>query len=411
MSLKGILLRADDVIAETDSLERAVLNRVVQAAGYPWTCTREGYAELRRHTRRRDRYRQFVRQNLGFDRRSEDFERLIDVMARHSATVARELIDKDYRDARPGTRELASAARHEGVRIGVVSALPRGEVEKLLTHLFGEGGKRLFTCVAAPEGDEGEDGLFEAYRHAIDGLKVDCGSCLALEATPRGVKTARDAGIPAVILLGRHEGAAGEGADALFAVDSLPSLIGLDDQRNATFLTPGDGTEILSALRRAHAGYLDGVGGLQRSYAMKVSDILKDKGSAVRTIKASETMLTLAQRMKSDAVGAMVVVGPSGNLEGIISERDIAKGLATHGDSLTRMLVSDLMTREVVTCSPDDPVAVVAKIMTQGRFRHLPVQRNGVLMGVISIGDVLKHRLDELKLETNVLRDAVIARS
>jgi CBS domain-containing protein len=114
--------------------------------------------------------------------------------------------------------------------------------------------------------------------------------------------------------------------------------------------------------------------------------------------------------MKSDAVGALVVIGPSGKLEGIISERDIANGLATHGDSLTRMLVGDLMTRAVVTCAPEDPIASVAKIMTQRRFRHMPVQQNGELIGVVSIGDVLKHRLDELQLETNVLRDFVIAR-
>jgi CBS domain-containing protein len=74
------------------------------------------------------------------------------------------------------------------------------------------------------------------------------------------------------------------------------------------------------------------------------------------------------------------------------------------------MLVGDLMTRAVVTCSPEDPIANVAKIMTQRRFRHMPVQQDGDLIGVVSIGDVLKHRLDELQLETNVLRDFVIAR-
>ncbi len=143
---------------------------------------------------------------------------------------------------------------------------------------------------------------------------------------------------------------------------------------------------------------------------MKVSDILKDKGSAVKAVKASDSILALARKMKTDAVGAMVVIGASGKLEGIITERDIANGLASHGDGLTRMLVCDLMTRAVITCSPEDPIANVAKIMTQRRFRHMPVQQDGELIGVVSIGDVLKHRLDELQLETNVLRDFVIAR-
>ncbi len=88
MTLQGIIIRADGVIAETDALERSVLNQVVQSAGFNWTCTRENYTALRQHPRRRDRYRQFVRQNLGHDRSSEDFERLIDVMTRHSGTVA-----------------------------------------------------------------------------------------------------------------------------------------------------------------------------------------------------------------------------------------------------------------------------------------------------------------------------------
>ena len=143
---------------------------------------------------------------------------------------------------------------------------------------------------------------------------------------------------------------------------------------------------------------------------MKVSDSLKDKGSAVKAVQATDSILMLAQKMKSDAIGAMVVIGLSGRLDGIISERDIANGLATHGEALPRMLVRDLMTTAVITCSPEDPIASVAKVMTQRRFRHMPVQQDGKLIGLVSIGDVLKHRLDELQLETNVLRDFVIAR-
>ncbi len=153
MTLQGIIIRADGVIAETDGLERSVLNKVIQSAGFTWTCTREAFAALRQYPRRRDRYRQFVRQNLGHDRSSEDFERLIDVMTRHSGTVARELIDKDYLDPRPGARELASAARQEGIKIAIVSALPRGEAEHLMAHLFGEGSKRLISCITAPDAE------------------------------------------------------------------------------------------------------------------------------------------------------------------------------------------------------------------------------------------------------------------
>jgi CBS domain-containing protein len=396
MTLQAIILRADGVIAETDGLERSVLNQVVQSAGFKWTCSREAFASLRQHARRRDRYRHFVRQNLGIDRSSDDFERMIDVMIRHAGTVVRSLIDKDYLDPRPGARELASAARQEGVKVAIVSALPKPESEYLMARLFGEGSKRLIACITAPDTVDGEASLLDVYSQAVEKLQVDPASCLALEATLEGANTARRAGVAAVILLGHHE--------------PSEDVLGRDEKREAMIVTPGDGFEILAALRRAHAGYFDVFGGLHRSYAMKVSDILKNKGSAVKAVKASDSILMLSQKMKSDAVGAMVVIGASGKLEGIISERDIANGLATHGDALTRMLVGDLMTRAVVTCSPDDPIANVAKIMTQRRFRHMPVQQDGELIGVVSIGDVLKHRLDELQLETNVLRDFVIAR-
>jgi CBS domain-containing protein len=408
MNLKAIILRADGVVAETDGLERAVLNHVVQAAGFDWTCTRTGFNTLRTHARRRDRYRHFVRQNMGSERSLEDIERLIDVMTRHASTVCREHIEKDFIDPRAGARELASAARKEGVKIGIVTSLPKAEAEHLIAHLFGEGGKRLVTCLAAPENENGEESLLAAYQQAVQALDVEPASCMALEATVQGARSAKGAGIPAVILLGHHD--AETSKDVLFSIDELPDLIGLEDQRDTTFLTPGDGAEILSALRRAHAGYFDVFGNLHRSYAMKVSDILKDKGSAVKAVQATDSILILAQKMKSDAVGAMVVIGPSGRLDGIISERDIANGLAAHGEALPRMLVRDLMTTAVITCSPEDPIASVAKVMTQRRFRHMPVQQDGKLIGLVSIGDVLKHRLDELQLETNVLRDFVIAR-
>ncbi len=408
MSLQAIIIRADGVVAETDALERSVLNHVVETAGFHWKCSREAFRELRAHPQRRDRYRHFVRKNLGFDRSSEDFERLIDVMSRHASTVIRERLENDYVDPCLGIRELATAARGEGVKVAAVTALPTEEAEHLVASLFGDMGKRLFACIESAAEDQGTAGLHAAYEKALQNLNVDPSACLALEASPEGSHTARQAGIPAVILLGHHE--PGSCQEALFTIDTLSDLIRLDDNDDVRFLTPGDGSEILAALRRAHAGYFDLFGNLHRSYAMKVSDILKDKGSTVKAIQATESIFTLAQRLKAEGVGAMVVIAPNGHLDGIISERDIANGLASHGEALPRMLVGDLMTRAVITCGPDDAISAVAKIMTQRRFRHMPVEKDGALIGLVSIGDVLKHRLDELQLETNVLRDFVIAR-
>jgi len=138
---------------------------------------------------------------------------------------------------------------------------------------------------------------------------------------------------------------------------------------------------------------------------VKVVDILQAKGRDVVTVPPSATLLTLAHLLKLERVGAVIVSHDGKTIDGIISERDIAWGLAEHGADLLNAHVADLMTKSVVTCSPDDTIASVAKIMTDRRLRHLPVQFKGELVGVVSIGDVVKHRLNELQLEANVLRD------
>ena len=105
----------------------------------------------------------------------------------------------------------------------------------------------------------------------------------------------------------------------------------------------------------------------------------------------------------------MIVSDDGRSVAGIISERDLAYALAVHGSELSKIVVSKLMTRVVVVCSPEDSITDVMKLMTQRRIRHLPVKDGDQLVGIISIGDVLKHRLGEVELEANVLRDYAIA--
>jgi CBS domain-containing protein len=143
---------------------------------------------------------------------------------------------------------------------------------------------------------------------------------------------------------------------------------------------------------------------------MKVLDILRVKGSSVVTVPPNTTLLTLVHRLKLERVGAIVVSQDGKTVDGIISERDVAWGLAEHGADLLNLRVADLMTKSVLTCSPDDTITSIARIMTERRLRHLPVLLKGELVGVVSIGDVVKHRLDEMQLEANVLRDYATAR-
>lgn len=140
---------------------------------------------------------------------------------------------------------------------------------------------------------------------------------------------------------------------------------------------------------------------------MHVADILKAKGTKVVTIKSDASVELVAQRLRMERIGALVVSETGATADGIISERDVARGLAEHGAEVLRRTAADLMTREVVTCSPTDVIAHVARTMTDRRIRHMPVTQGGKLVGIISIGDVVKFRLDELQLEANALRNYI----
>jgi CBS domain-containing protein len=138
---------------------------------------------------------------------------------------------------------------------------------------------------------------------------------------------------------------------------------------------------------------------------MKVSDILKSKGTEVMTVKPGETIGTLSHRLRMARVGALVVSENGRTVDGIVSERDVVRCLAERGADCMGVPVTSVMTKRVVTCAPDSNVAEVAKTMTANRMRHIPVVEGGRLAGIVSIGDVVKHRLEDLELETNVLRD------
>jgi len=138
---------------------------------------------------------------------------------------------------------------------------------------------------------------------------------------------------------------------------------------------------------------------------MKVADILKAKGSAVTTVRPDETALELSEKLRAERIGAAIVSADGTTVDGIISERDLAYGLAAHASRLPTVLVGRLMTKVVVVCSPNDSINDVMGVMTRERIRHLPVKNDGDLVGIVSIGDVLKHRLSEVQLEADVLRD------
>lgn len=140
---------------------------------------------------------------------------------------------------------------------------------------------------------------------------------------------------------------------------------------------------------------------------MNVAAILKSKGSAVETASGDITLMEAAQIMAARRIGAIVIVDKSGQVVGIVSERDIIRELATHGADASTRPVSVAMTRAVVTCTRDDTIEHLMGQMTARRFRHLPVIEDGALVGIVSIGDVVKHHIAEVEMEKTALRDYI----
>ncbi len=140
---------------------------------------------------------------------------------------------------------------------------------------------------------------------------------------------------------------------------------------------------------------------------MDVAAILKSKGKNVVTARPDAKIAEITRILKDERIGAVVVSEDNIEVQGIISERDIVRGLADHGLDLLDMRVDKLMTREVFTCAPTDRTSQLMAKITERRIRHLPVIDSGVLCGIVSIGDVVKVRLDEIESEANALRDYI----
>ena len=142
---------------------------------------------------------------------------------------------------------------------------------------------------------------------------------------------------------------------------------------------------------------------------MHVAAILKVKGRAVETVAADASLVEVIGRLASHRIGAVVVTGSGVAVAGIVSERDVVRVLAANGPDALAWPVSDVMTRNVVTCQESDSIDDLMARMTMGRFRHLPVIENDTLAGIISIGDVVKHRVAEVEMEASAMRDYITA--
>jgi CBS domain-containing protein len=138
-----------------------------------------------------------------------------------------------------------------------------------------------------------------------------------------------------------------------------------------------------------------------------IKSILSTKGDEVVTIEPTATLEVAVNTLMQRRIGAIVVLGADQRVTGIISERDIIRALAQHGADVLKQPVGQVMTRKVATCTATETVGNLMEAMTNGRFRHVPVVEQDRLVGIISIGDVVKHRLLEIEQESAALRDYI----
>src|SRR3984893_203590 len=144
-----------------------------------------------------------------------------------------------------------------------------------------------------------------------------------------------------------------------------------------------------------------------RRLPMTVKAILSRKGNEVLTIEPTATLAAAVKMLAQRRVGALVVTGAGRRIAGIISERDIVRALDEKGTAVLDAPVAEVMTRKVVTCAQSETIAEIMERMTAGKFRHVPVVEQSTMVGIISIGDVVKARLGELEREQDALRDYI----
>ena len=140
---------------------------------------------------------------------------------------------------------------------------------------------------------------------------------------------------------------------------------------------------------------------------MIVSHILKSKGRQVYTVSKETNISAVSSILATKRIGAIVIISKNRSVEGIVSERDIVRGLSNYGAKVLDMPVKDLMTKNVITRGVESQIDELRREMTRSRIRHLPILDDGKLVGLISIGDVVKNRVEELQAEGDMLREYI----
>lgn len=141
---------------------------------------------------------------------------------------------------------------------------------------------------------------------------------------------------------------------------------------------------------------------------MTIASIIGDKGGEVVTALETDSIIDVVRLLREKRIGAVVVCSPAGGMTGVLSERDVVRGLASEGASVLDKPASAIMTSPVVTCTPSQPVTQALSLMTSRRIRHLPVVQGDKLVGVVSIGDLVKSRIEQAEREAEALKNYIV---
>ncbi len=391
MTLSAIILRLEGVFALTGDVYHEAMNEAFSEAGFAHRISREAFAETFGHDVGREVFLAYASRHLYPRKQTSDLRTLFEVTFKRLRQIAQERMAQAHTPAAEGAVDLLRAAQERGIQTILVTALPPAVCERLIANAGGQDAKSLFSRIIhqdlrAPA---------EAFQHA---KAVVSGPVIVLESSTPGLAAAETAGLASVGVVGECVLANGiHGARAV--VEKLPDLIDYAAGAQARV----NGRDLLQALDAIVKTDIV-IGSKMKIIDLQVRDVLRDKGDAVKSVNPTDTVQFLAQRLLSEKVGAMVVIADTGALEGIVSERDIARGVAAHGAGVLEMPVAAIMTPAVITCALSDSIYNVAKVMTARRIRHLPVAQGDDLVGLVSIGDVLNRRLEEVRYEASVLR-------
>lgn len=393
MTASLIVVRLEGVLALTGEAFRRAMNRALAEAGFAHTVEAQTFAQVFGNEVTKSGFIDYATRRLYPRKQTDDLRTLFEVTYKHLRQCSEEELTVHTPAPGRGVLDLITAAREQNIALVLLTSLSLPIAQKIAHAVTGEDPARVFAGIVRIDPKNPLVALRQATGFS-DGLPI------VLETTAQGLAAAQAAGVPSIAVMGPCDLEGGiHGARAV--VDGLPELP--EDQ------PPGDaapdGQSILAALNALVASDLPWQG-KPTGLRVQVIDVLEDKGGAVKSVNPTDTIAFLARKLHRENVGALVVISDTGALDGIVSERDLMRGLAEHGTALLDKPVSSIMTRAVITCAPADSLHTVAQVMTKRRIRHLPVSHGGKLIGLISIGDVLRRRLQEVSEQANVLRSS-----